>query len=448
MDILIHRQCFENFHFHRIEKSVNADELKHKIEDGKFSAVETVQILKSIKNFWKDLDYWRFNDKENELPKFVVADLCRFSSIYIQKLIKKFQVLKGTKESEVYKIPAEFSVTVASINFVAEKIQLLAQEVITNKVTDRGSIQKILGNTQKSINQKVQNLIESTVKKCIPMIRELVTESYCEHDDVYEQIDETLGRYVEDALLTLRNGLKYKEYEAARAILWRETTVNVLDIILANCHHKDSSYTTNLEQNFTLLKLLFRKCQDDAETKKIVIRINYYLECYGQNTSRLIHKYYRNRYEMQQQVNVITSAYGTLTVNCHFMENILSIQIVRTNDLMPTCPFQKYELSATVSIMPEKYFQTCQNSKIKINHQNQGEILTFKITQDQRDIKDAIVYFCFENKVRIGNNECIAEAFLSFSDIPELAIGKKVREKELPFTRLHSDGKFGTKLRF
>lgn len=56
-------------------------------------------------------------------------------------------------------------------------------------------------------------------------------------------------------------------------------------------------------------------------------------------------------------------------------------------------------------------------------------------------MKDAVIFFNIKDKSLFSNNQCLAEAFLSFSDIPEYSQQEKVKQIHLTLTRLQNDGK-------
>lgn len=70
------------------------------------------------------------------------------------------------------------------------------------------------------------------------------------------------------------------------------------------------------------------------------------------------------------------------------------------------------------------------------------ELLYSDLTSEQRNMKDAIIFFNIKDKVLLGSNQCLAEAFLSFNDIPEFSHQQKMTKQiHLTLTRLQSDGK-------
>lgn len=64
------------------------------------------------------------------------------------------------------------------------------------------------------------------------------------------------------------------------------------------------------------------------------------------------------------------------------------------------------------------------------------------MTAAERNMSDALIFFNVKDKLLFGSNQCLAEAFLSFSDIPNYDPGQKTKKQiHLTLTRLQSDGK-------
>lgn len=73
--------------------------------------------------------------------------------------------------------------------------------------------------------------------------------------------------------------------------------------------------------------------------------------------------------------------------------------------------------------------------------------LCSELTPEQRNMDDAIIFFNIKDKSLFGTSECLAEAFLSFNDIPDYSGDetsldtKLIKQIHLTLTRLQSDGK-------
>ncbi|XP_070501171.1 protein unc-13 homolog 4B-like isoform X2 [Chironomus tepperi] len=414
----------------RIEKSINADSLSSSTEDKKYSksAPEVAKILNLINDFWENLDDKYYENKEDELAKLVSGDVCRFLIIYFEKMIKKMQSSRFTiAYVNSFKIPSELSTVIANMSYVWEEVQILIGELINKNLPTSNNAKKILQNTLKYMKQLIQTLLRSTLEKCVPSIKKLMIESAEDYNSSDSECDK-LTIYIEATVISLQNFLPSREYETSKAILWDNVLEIITEVIEKLSHNMSPKFFSNLNKLFVKLKPMFKSNQYEIQLK--VESIDNLLEHHGFNTSRLIHDYYKSRYEMQKQIeSSYIHLYGTLSINCYFSENTLSLEILNTKDILPN---KKHELVVTVNIIPEKSFRAYQHTKLKVY-----EKLEFKMTQEQRSIKDAIILFYVEEKVLFGNKECIGEAFLAFKDIPECEKEPSNDRISLTLTRIY-----------
>lgn len=433
---------------HRIEKSIEFDNMKPELKDAKYSssAIDTIQILYSVKGFWEKLE-WPDSNKEAELARTVAGDLCRFATVYYDKFSIKIQNAEAMNNSGIFKVPLVLAVAVANFNYISDKIQVLIKEL----TADTESISKVIENAIKYKRDTTKQLLNDTLKKCVPTIKKLMLEGAEEGGAMDDDIADRLMTYIEDMLTTLHDDLPNHEFVVAKSILWQDILSILSELIQSSISERMApEFFTNLRRIFTTLKHIFQYAEesanDDVMVKKIE-RIDYLLECYGLNTSRLIHQYYKDRYEMQQQINKTPfNPYGILTVYSYFVDNILRVEILNARNLIPIGPNRKCDSFVKVHIIPDKYFPTCQKSKTKVQQNTHfplyDETFEFALTKEQRNMKDAIIYFNIKDKYLIGSNECLAEAYLSFKDIPDFVHKDKMKQIHLTLTRLQSDGKF------
>ncbi|CAG9799484.1 unnamed protein product [Chironomus riparius] len=418
----------------RIEKALNADSLKSPSDNIKHSksAQEVSKILNSVNDFWENLDDKFYENKETELAKLVSGDVCRFSIIYFEKMVKKMQSSKFTLVYvNSFKIPSELSTIIANISFVWDEVHIIIGQLIKKNSIKSCSVKKILQNTLKYVKELTQTLLCSTLEKCVPSIKKLMIESAEDYNSSESEFDK-LTLYIESTILSLKNYLPNREFETAKGILWEKVLEIITEVIEKLSHSMSPKFFSNLNKIFAKLKLIFKFSPNEIEITIKVESIDDLLEYYGLNTSRLIHEYYKTRYEMQKQIEgPYIHLYGTLSINCYFSGNKLSLKILNTKDILPN---KKHELTATVNFIPEKSFQAYQHLKVKVQ-----EKLEFKMTQEQRSMSDAIIFFYVEEKVLFGNKECLGEAFLAFKDIPQCNDNQTSHKINLTFTRIHGE---------
>lgn len=75
---------------------------------------------------------------------------------------------------------------------------------------------------------------------------------------------------------------------------------------------------------------------------------------------------------------------------------------------------------------------------MKLKGKNHSYLPISDLTKEERNINDAIIFFNIKDKILFGTSQCLAEAFLSFSDIPNYS--PKQKQIHLTLTRLQNHG--------
>ncbi|KAG5671638.1 hypothetical protein PVAND_001829 [Polypedilum vanderplanki] len=431
----------------RINKAIEVDNLKPELKESKrsSSAIDMMQILYSVKSFWEKLQ-WPDANKEAEIAKHVAGDLCRFAIDYFDKFSSKVQKSEAMNITGIFKVPLELSIAVANFEYISEQIQTLIKGMTEGKVEDTSSIEKLINNMLVHLENTIKQLLEITLSKSIETMQKLMLEG-AQNNKVGDDIADRLMTYIEDMLSTLVEDLPRKNFEVAKSIIWQQNLQILSEIIQVSLtRQQPPAFFTNLRRILSILKEIFHFSEENADyvMKKKVERIDYLLECYGLNTSRLIHQYFKERYELQLQINKQPfNPYGVLSVYCFFVKNTLKLEILNARNLIPIGPNKKCDSFIKIQLIPEKYFSTFPSYKTKVQQNTHfplyDEIFEYELTDEQRKIEDAIIFFNIKDKYLLGSNECIAEAFLAFRDIPEYTIKDNLKQIHLTLTRLQCD---------
>lgn len=443
------------YFFNRIEKSIEVDKLKPEFDNAKYSSsvIDTMQILYSTKNFWENLQ-WFDKHKDADLVKEITLDLCHATSSYLEKFTDKVQNTYGNTEDDILKISEKLSLIIANHNYGLEKFRNLLDDFIKNKNTAKSEIEDSCQKTEMALNNKICQLIASDLKPI-----NLSIEKILAGDAKASKLSETktydsLFKYVEDILIILHNDLPKFEFEIAKSCLFLEILNNIAKLTKKATKKKKSiEYFVTLYQNFEILKQIFNysaNVEGETENEKILIKkleqTDNLLKSYDFTTTQLIHRYYIHRYKMQliSQENS-TNPFGIITIRCSFNDSVLKIDILNAKNLIGGMMNRKCDSYVKVYVIPDKSFPNCQEFKTK-THQNNDcplydETVEYTLTDEQRKIKDAIIYFNVKEKHLMGGTRCIAEAFLGFDDIPEHDQNDNLQQIHLKMTRLQNDGK-------
>ncbi|XP_070501149.1 protein unc-13 homolog 4B-like [Chironomus tepperi] len=433
----------------RIEKSIEIDKLKPEFENIKYtsSIIDTMQILYSTKNFWEHLQ-WFDKHKDADLVKEITQDLCDATSSYLNKFIDKVQNSNGNADDDIHKISENLSLIIANYNYGLEKLRNLIDEFVKNKNTNKSDIEDRYQKTEKILNDKIRQLIISTLKPINIKIEKLLAGDAKASKLSENKTYDSLLTNIEDILTALHNNLPNHEFEIAKSILFLEILKDISKLIKnATKKKKSIEYFGGLNQNFEILKQIFNYSDNINEDDEVLLKIKQTenkLDSYNLNTMELIHRYYIERYKMQQmfQENPAKS-FGVLTIRCSFNDNILKIDIIKAENLIGGMINRKCDSYVKIYVIPDKSFPTCQDFKTKTQLNNDfpfyDEAVEFTLTKEQKNMKDAIIYFNVKEKYLMGVNGCIAEAFLALEDIPENDENGTSQEINLKMTRLQSD---------
>lgn len=411
-----------------------------------------MQILYSTKNFWEHLQ-WFDKHKDADLVKEITSDLCHATVTYLEKFIEKVQNSNGNSEDDIRKISEKLSLIIANHNYGLEKLKNLLDEFTKNKNTDKSEIEDRFQTTEKILNDKIHQLITSDLKPVNSKIKKILVDDAKASKLSDTKTYDSLITYVEDILITLHRDLPNHEFEIAKSILFLEILKNISELIKnATKKKKSIEYFVALYKNFEILKQIFNysgNADGESSNDEVLIKLEQtanLLGSYNLNTVQLIHRYYIHRYKMQQKFQENSqNLFGELTIRCSFNDNALKIDILNAKNLIGGMMNRKCDSYVKVYVIPDKNFPNCQDFKTKTQQNNDfplyDETVEFPLTEEQRNMKDAIIYFNVKEKYLIGGNGCIAEAFLTFEDIPELDQNDNLQQIHLKMTRLQNDGK-------
>ena len=407
-----------------------------------------MQILYGTKKFWEDLKWFDTSEKENLVEK-IAMDICHVSIMYFERFIEKIENCVENEKRTIDKVSSHLSVAIGNYKYICENNQILMNEFIKkNKITNKSGIQKHVDNTKENLCEKVHQLLATILKLLYPTMREMIVENAKDKNFIDYEIFMCLTKHIKDMLTILHDELARHEFGVAKSILWRDILEMFSEITQDSINQKMSQdFFVNLLKIFYSLKHTFQYIETEGtiNKNKKAQKIEKLLEYYAIDTPQLILRYYKDRYEIQQQASKnCPNPHRFLTVKCAFSGLKLKIEILNANELITSEMNKKCDSYVKFHIVPDKSFPTHQNFKTKVKQNNHfplyEEAFEIELTEEQKNMKNAIIYFNIKNKYLIASNDSIAEAFLSFEDIPEDT--KKAKPMQLTLTKLHSDGKY------
>lgn len=332
--------------------------------------MDTLTILYSVKKFWEDLK-WPNSDDLINISKNVSFDICRFAVIYFDNIANRAEECASIKSFGIFQVPIEVCVSINNINFISQGIQKLVLNLAQTLLVDNARLLNIVGNSLKHGSSRVVKLIQVSVECMGATIRKLLLEG-AEVRKKDAMLGDRVIVYIEDSLSTLQNDLFKKDFETLKSKLWETILVVFSNVIQKSLEVRRAPiFFSNLRTIFDSLQeiyagLEFKVDENDIFTEKKK-NIDCLLERYGLNTSKLIHFYYKDRYEMQQQLGKSPfNPFGVLTIQCFFINNVLKLEILNAKNLVPLGSKKKCDSFVKINIIPEEMFGNLQKYKTKV----------------------------------------------------------------------------------
>lgn len=330
------------------------------------SAADALAILYSVKEFWENVT-WPYSNKIVNIIQFVSGDICRISRLYFERMVET--ILKNIDLENnlgLFQVPNGVCIVISDINFISKNIQKLTGEPVTNQNHDPEKVTAILVNTLKYAEVKKSEVIEMSLQKMIPSIRKLMIEGADKTIPKF-LIGERLVIYIESSLNNLQEDLIERDFKNAKKVLWNLILSVMSDLIQDSLEAQQAPVVySNLRTMLHELNELFH-CEFETKLIEKKKQIDHLLECYGFNTNKLIHQYYKDRYEMQQEKSQSPfHPNGVLTIICYFHNENLILHVLNARNLIPLDNCKKCDSYVKINLIPEERFSNIRSLKTKV----------------------------------------------------------------------------------
>ncbi|XP_040158264.1 protein unc-13 homolog 4B isoform X3 [Anopheles arabiensis] len=446
----------------RIHKAIELDKLQPVDETVKYSssAVDTLAIFYQIKIFWQQLA-WPDVEGAYIFVAKIVDDICRCCVFYADRMsarVENLGVVENVYEKK-FEVTSEWCLAINNIDYIRQSLKPFATELgvddILAKLGDvqssieadrcKETLRAVLDNAIDTEKNKILDLVEKLARKMAPAMRRFLVEGA----ELLQQDSNSLDRlmmYMEESLSVLNAELNEINFERVLDAIWAELTTILYDLIQSNLDkRRPPSFFANLRDTLHLMVANFKTAENrESETaadKETLAHIERLLQLHGYETTDLIHQYYLDRLEEQNQSDASATGYGMLTVQCFFKENVLELEIVNARNLKPMDGNGSCDPFVRVHFLPEERFvgvakpKTQCQSKTLFPLYDEKFVITF--TPEQRAIPNALIMFSIKDKDLFGmSNQYLAECYLSFNDIADISgDAGKIEQKHLILTR-------------
>uniref|UniRef100_A0A182J7R8 Munc13-4 n=1 Tax=Anopheles atroparvus TaxID=41427 RepID=A0A182J7R8_ANOAO len=446
----------------RIKKAIELDKLQPVDETVKYSssAVDTLAIFYQIKIFWQQLA-WPDVEGAYIFVAKIVDDICRCCVYYADHMsarVENLGVVENVYETK-FEVTQEWCLAINNIDYIRQSLKPFATELgvddILSKLGDvqssleaercKDTLRAVLDNAIDTEKNKILDLVEKLARKMAPAMRRFLVEGA----ELLQQDSNSLDRlmlYMEESLSVLNGELNEVNFERVLDAIWAELTTILYDLIQSNLDkRRPPSFFANLRDTLHLMVANFKtaenRASETAADKETLAHIERLLQLHGYETTDLIHQYYLDRLEEQNREDLSATAYGMLTVQCFFRENVLELEVVNARNLKPMDGNGSCDPFVRIHFLPEERFVGVAKPKTQCQSKTLfplfDEKFEIKFTPEQRAIPNALIMFSIKDKDLFGmSNQYLAECYLSFNDIADVSEDSgKIEQKHLVLTR-------------
>ncbi|XP_015606405.1 protein unc-13 homolog 4B isoform X3 [Cephus cinctus] len=455
----------------RIDRAVEFDTLQPIDSTVQYSssAVDTLTIFYQIKVFWTQLAWPDVEGSYTFIAK-IIDDICKCSVAYADKMATKAETTTELEQiaehqSSVYERKFEVSTAwcyaINNIDYIRTSIAPLANDLGLQSIIDalsenktqqeadrcRATLQLIIDNATETVRNKIIELLEVVASKMTPAINRYLMEG-AELIDTTSNAMDRLLHYLDSNLTTLHDNLNEDNFERVLLVIWEILSETLYELVNDNLEkRRPPSFYSNLHRTLHTLIRFFNLGADETANVQVLEKIEHLLKLHGLETAELIHRYSVER--LQEQKNLDESMYGQLTVRAQFVDNSLNIQVLNARNLRPMDTngdfigklstlerklhskskerlregkTRKCDPYVKIKILPDEKFAQVKIPKTHVQKETLfplfDEKFNIPLTAEQRGTEDAIVVFEVKDKDFL-RTRFMAEAFLSFAEIPE-----------------------------
>uniref|UniRef100_A0A8D8U3A5 BAI1-associated protein 3 n=1 Tax=Cacopsylla melanoneura TaxID=428564 RepID=A0A8D8U3A5_9HEMI len=438
----------------RIDKAIELDTLTPVDSSVKYSssAVDTLAIFYQIKIFWEQLAWPDVEGCFTFVAK-IIDDMCRSCNHYADKMSKKVDYVQSTSMSNVFQVTPEWCYAMNNIDYVRHSIEPLVQELGVAKIVQKlaefrsdtasqhceQTLKGVVANANDTVSNKLIDLILNAINKMLPVIEKLLLEGI-EFEIDSKSLDK-LMTYLDNSLVTMRNQLNPDNFQRVLGIIWNSVSFKVENITLSSLNQKKPpQFFKHLLKIFDVLIEFFNESNDEAQ------EFRKSLELYSLSTDELTHRYHLQQCQKIQSNGDSGGDCGQLTIRAMILKNqgLLKIEIMNCRSLKPVDSDGNCDPYVKINFLPEDKFLNATKPRTKVQKKTLYPLFdeTFQIvlTNDQMDLKDALIQFVIKDQDFLGKNAFIGESFLFMNRIKIAKDSEKLMDMEQIHMKLAKPG--------
>ncbi|XP_055586085.1 protein unc-13 homolog 4B-like [Uranotaenia lowii] len=414
----------------RLSQAIDVDELQPELGIAprqSSSAAEFLNIVRQIKTFWEQLA-WPDPQELNRFLKRSIGDICSCCIYYADRISLKLKQQPADSKKQ-----PDMSTALELIRkciLVNSNLSILIDTLI--------GLPKALGyslldaNANESPDQMLpisglSSWKTKTLKLMIDHCMSIIKSSMVDSLGKFDQIKDNVNNFATQTSTLIQKDISGEDQQFVMCELWKHLTLEFSNMIKM-CIEKKTSIASfaNLKDFYIIIAQAYlpelKDGQEDLLFADKLHNIEKNLTLHSSSTRDLIHQYYLACLEAQNRID--EPERGVLSVRCYYRNDALEIQVIAAENIKLPLDFKgSCDSYVKINLVPGYRFSNVQMPKTRTKSKNHSptynEKFTLKISQEQRDIPDALLVFNVKVSELLGiSQRHVGECFLRLDDIP------------------------------
>ncbi|GJQ84188.1 hypothetical protein Trydic_g2862 [Trypoxylus dichotomus] len=413
-----------------LEKPCEGDRLvKHST-----SAVDIEAMFCQLRDFWRLLQW----PKAHSIPLLsqLLDCICSAALLYADIVYQRLMETGYFDRPGPFKICDEMGIAANNLEYIYKFISLLENyfDFVTLESIASESQCATLTNQLDSTLSQLQARVIDILQRVGPQMQETLKKTmfhvaWSPDTLPTNQAVDPLFDYLYTNLQSLNLSLLPQNFQRVLFEIWEYTLVE-LNYQMdggTNSEELPAMFHERLHSALDLMVEFFLADGQGLSLETLHSETYYHVEqrlqYHRTDTESLVEIFYSQR--LQEQLNTMTTPYGSLAVRAYFNHDSLCVEVLHARDIIPLDPNGFSDPFVIIELLPHRVFPHCTEQQTNVHkktlHPIFDECFEFSVSLEQCRSPGAMIAFTVMDHDVLTANDFAGEAFLALGSIPGVA---------------------------
>lgn len=403
------------------------------------SAAIFLTIVREMEKFWEELA-WPDPVELNRFLKRSIGDICSCCIYYVDRISTKLHHPEANRKHadlpatlELVKkcalVNSNLSILIDVLKALPDVLGYYQVDINANEASEQ--MLPIMG-----LNSWKTKTLKLLTDHCMVAIKISMREALHKFDPIKRDVE----NFAEQSAAVIRDDLNGDDLKLVENVLWNRLTAEFGETMKSLIGVKTPiEKFSNLKDFYAMIAQAYlpetQELQQDRELAEKLYSLEKQLSLYSSSTRDLIHQYYLACLDAQLRVDEPDR--GVLTVRCCLRNDSLEIQIISADGIKLPLDYKgNCDSYVKINLAPGYRYSDVQMPKTRTKSKNHSptynEKFTMKLSQEQREVPDALIVFNLKVSEMLGlSQRYVGECFVRMDSIPILESERDIKSIEV-----------------